>query len=185
MEIANKIDHTALGPDTTEEQVINLCKEAKEHGFFSVCINPSWVKTASQRLEGSSVKICTVVGFPLGATSTEVKAFETKDAIEKGAHEIDMVMNIAKLKEGDDSYVEKDIQAVVKAANDQALVKVIIETCLLTDEEKKTACELAVKAGADYVKTSTGFSTGGATIEDIKLMRQTVGPNIGVKASGG
>lgn len=183
--IAAMIDHTILKADATKEQIIKVCEEAREYQFCSVCINPAWVKEASARLKGSDVKVCTVIGFPLGATTSAVKAFETKDAIENGAEEVDMVINIGKLKDGDLDYVEEDIKAVVEAAKGKALVKVIIETSLLTDAEKETACKLAVKAGADYVKTSTGFSTGGATVEDIKLMRKTVGPDIGVKASGG
>ncbi|WP_270179336.1 deoxyribose-phosphate aldolase [Alkalihalobacillus sp. CinArs1] len=184
-ELANMIDHTALKPDTTREQVEKLCQEAREFNFASVCVNPTWITLAADMLKGAEAKVCTVIGFPLGATTTETKAFETKDAIEKGATEVDMVINIAELKAGNDDYIVNDINAVVEAAKGKALVKVIIETCLLTDEEKKRACELAVKAGTDYVKTSTGFSTGGATPEDIKLMRETVGPEIGVKASGG
>jgi deoxyribose-phosphate aldolase len=183
--IAKMIDHTLLKPETTKEQIVKLCEEAKEHNFASVCVNPTWVATAAELLKGSDVKVCTVIGFPLGANTPEVKAFETKNAIENGATEVDMVINIGALKSGDDELVEKDIRAVVEAAKGKALVKVIIETCLLTEEEKVRACELAVKAGADFVKTSTGFSTGGATVEDIALMRKTVGPEIGVKASGG
>ncbi|TLS39354.1 deoxyribose-phosphate aldolase [Pseudalkalibacillus caeni] len=183
--LAGMIDHTALKPDTTKEQIDKLCSEAKEYKFASVCINPTWVNYSSKQLEGSEVKVCTVIGFPLGATTTEVKAFETNDVIEKGATEVDMVINIGALKDGNHSLVEEDIKAVVDAARGNALVKVIIETSLLTDDEKVKACELAVSAGADYVKTSTGFSGGGATVEDIKLMRKTVGPDIGVKASGG
>lgn len=183
--IANMIDHTLLKADATKGQVEVLCQEAKTHGFFSVCVNPTWIETAIELLKGSDVKVCTVIGFPLGATTTETKSFETKDAIKKGAHEVDMVINISKLKDGDDHAVEQDIRGVVEAAEGKALVKVIIETSLLSEEEKVRACKLAVKAGADYVKTSTGFSTGGATVEDIKLMRETVGPEIGVKASGG
>ncbi|HLR08725.1 MAG TPA: deoxyribose-phosphate aldolase [Bacillota bacterium] len=185
MEIAKLIDHTALKPDTTQKQIDKLCQEAKEYGFYSVCINPSWVKEAARQLEGTNVKVCTVIGFPLGAATTNIKALETKDAIENGADEIDMVLNIAKLKDGDVAYVEDDIRSVVQAADGQALVKVIIETCLLSDAEKETACRLAVKAGADFVKTSTGFSTSGATVEDVRLMRRTVGSDVGVKASGG
>lgn len=184
-QIAKMIDHTALKPETTKEQIVKLCDEAKEYGFYSVCINPSWVEEASRQLEGSDVEVCTVIGFPLGATTSEVKALETKDAIAKGATEVDMVISIGKLKEADSDYVKEDIRKVVEAAGGKALVKVIIETSLLTNEEKELACKLAVQAGADYVKTSTGFSTGGATVEDIKLMRETVGPDIGVKASGG
>ncbi|SFM01885.1 deoxyribose-phosphate aldolase [Gracilibacillus orientalis] len=185
MTLANKIDHTALKPDTTNEQIETLCNEAKEYGFFSVCVNPTWVAYAKELLKGTDVAVCTVIGFPLGATATAVKAFEAKYTIEKGATEVDMVINIGALKDGKHDVVQKDIEAVVQAASGKALVKVIIETCLLTDEEKETACQLAVVAGADYVKTSTGFSTGGATAEDIALMRKTVGPNVGVKASGG
>jgi len=183
--IAAMIDHTLLKPDATKKQIETLCQEARDHKFFSVCVNPAWVSTAKELLNGSGVKICTVIGFPLGATTTETKAFETKNVIGLGADEVDMVISIGALKDGNDQFVEQDIRAVVEAAKDRALTKVIIETSLLTDEEKKRACELAVKAGAEFVKTSTGFSGGGATAEDIALMRQTVGPNIGVKASGG
>ncbi|MBD8069201.1 deoxyribose-phosphate aldolase [Bacillus sp. PS06] len=184
-EIAKTIDHTALKADTTKDQIVELCKEAKEYQFASVCVNPTWVATAAELLNGTDVKVCTVIGFPLGANTPETKAFETKDAIAKGATEVDMVINIGALKDKNDELVERDIRAVVEAAKGQALTKVIIETSLLTEEEKVRACEIAVKAGTDYVKTSTGFSTGGATIEDIQLMRKTVGPDIGVKASGG
>ncbi|WP_153123375.1 deoxyribose-phosphate aldolase [Peribacillus tepidiphilus] len=184
-EVAKMIDHTLLKAETTKEQIKVLCEEAKEYGFASVCVNPTWVKYAAELLQGSDVKVCTVIGFPLGANTPETKAFETKNAIENGATEVDMVINIGALKDGDDELVERDIKAVVEAAKGKALTKVIIETCLLTEEEKVRACELSVKAGADYVKTSTGFSTGGATVEDVALMRKTVGPNIGVKASGG
>ena len=183
--IANMIDHTVLKAFSSREDVIKVCSEAKEHGFFSVCINPTHIELAKKELEGSNVKVCTVIGFPLGANTSEVKAFETKDAIAKGAHEVDMVINIGALKDKNYDLVYNDIKAVVDAANKEALVKVIIETCYLTDEEKAIACELSVKAGADYVKTSTGFGTGGSTPEDIKLMRDVVGANIGVKASGG
>ncbi|TDL85223.1 deoxyribose-phosphate aldolase [Vibrio vulnificus] len=183
--VAGLIDHTLLKADATKEQIKVLCEEAREYNFASVCVNPTWVKYASELLEGSEVKVCTVIGFPLGATTPETKAFETKDAISNGAHEVDMVINIGALKDKDDELVERDIRAVVAASTGKALSKVIIETSLLTDEEKVRACELAVKAGTDYVKTSTGFSTGGATVEDITLMRKTVGPDIGVKASGG
>lgn len=184
MELAKLIDHTALKPETTKAQITQLCKEAKEYGFASVCVNPTWVKLAAELLAGSDVKVCTVIGFPLGANTSAVKAFEAKDAIASGAGEVDMVINIAALKDKDDALVESDIRAVVEAANG-TLVKVIIETSLLSDEEKVRACEIAVKAGTDFVKTSTGFSTGGATKEDVALMRKTVGPTIGVKASGG
>lgn len=185
MEIAKYIDHTLLKADATKSQIETLCNEAKEYGFFSVCVNPTWVPFAANMLEGTDVKVCTVIGFPLGATTSETKAFETVNAIHNGAKEVDMVINIGALKSGDLAAVKNDIEAVVNAAKGQALVKVIIETSLLTDDEKKTACRLAVEAGADYVKTSTGFSTGGATAADIQLMRETVGPEIGVKASGG
>lgn len=185
MEIANYIDHTLLKAEATQSQIETLCEEAKEYSFCSVCVNPTWVSLAANLLKGTDVKVCTVIGFPLGATTAETKAFETVNAIHNGAKEIDMVINVGALKGGDIETVKRDIEAVVNAAKDQALVKVIIETSLLTDEEKVTACRLSVEAGADFVKTSTGFSTGGATVTDIKLMRKTVGPNIGVKASGG
>lgn len=184
-QIANMIDHTLLKPEATKEQVEILCQEAKEYTFASVCVNPTWVSYAHELLEGTQVKVCTVIGFPLGASTPEVKAFETKDAIANGATEVDMVINIGALKSGDDALVKRDMEAVVAASKGKALSKVIIETCLLTDEDKVKACKLAVEAGADYVKTSTGFSTGGATVADITLMRETVGPDIGVKASGG
>jgi deoxyribose-phosphate aldolase len=184
--IANLIDHTALKADTTKEQILTLCAEAKEYEFASVCVNPTWVKLAAEQLkDAEGVEVCTVIGFPLGANTPEVKAFEVKNAIENGATEVDMVINIAALKDKDNELVERDIRAVVEAAKGKALTKVIIESCLLTDEEKVRACELSVRAGADFVKTSTGFSTGGATVEDIELMRKTVGPELGVKASGG
>lgn len=181
---ASYIDHTLLKPEATKAQIVALCAEAKQYGFASVCVNPAWIETAAKELEGAVSKVCTVIGFPLGASTSEVKAFETKDAIAKGAGEIDMVLNIGALKGQDYDLVLNDMKAVVEAANG-TLVKVIIETCLLTDEEKVKACELAVEAGVDFVKTSTGFSTGGATPEDVALMRKTVGPDLGVKASGG
>lgn len=181
---AGMIDHTLLKAESTKVQVEKICAEAKQFGFASVCVNPNWVKFSAEQLTGTAVKVCTVIGFPLGATTSAVKAFETKDAIANGAGEIDMVINIGALKDGNYDLVREDIKAVVDAANG-TLVKVIIESCLLTDEEKVKACELAVEAGADFVKTSTGFSTGGATAQDIALMRKTVGPDIGVKASGG
>ena len=184
-DLARMIDHTLLKADAKECEVEKLCREALEYNFASVCVNPSMVEKAYSMLKDSEVKVCTVIGFPLGATTTEVKAFETEDVIKKGATEVDMVINVGKLKEGNLEYVKKDIEAVVNAAKGKALTKVIIETCLLNDEEKVTACKLSKEAGADFVKTSTGFSTGGATKEDIKLMRETVGENIGVKASGG
>lgn len=183
--LSRYIDHTLLKADATEKEVIKLCNEAKEYDFFSVCINPGFVELAAKELRESNVAVCTVIGFPLGASTPETKAFETRDAIQKGAAEVDMVINISKLKDKKDEEVLKDIKAVVDAADKKALVKVIIETCLLTDEEKERACKLAKDAGADFVKTSTGFSTGGATKEDIALMRKTVGTEMGVKASGG
>ncbi|MFD0615953.1 deoxyribose-phosphate aldolase [Paenibacillus sp. GCM10027629] len=179
------IDHTVLKADTRRQEIITLCEEARTYNFASVCVNPTWVELAAKELEGSDVKVCTVIGFPLGANTPETKAFEVRDAISKGAGEVDMVINIGALKDQDDALVERDIRAVVEAAAGKALVKVIIETCLLTEEEKVRACEISVKAGADFVKTSTGFSTGGATIEDVALMRKTVGEHVGVKASGG
>jgi len=181
---ASYIDHTLLKPEATKEQIIALCAEAKQYDFASVCVNPTWIETAAKELEGAVSKVCTVIGFPLGANTSDVKAFETKDAIAKGADEVDMVLNIGALKGSDYELVLNDMKVVVEAANG-TLVKVIIETCLLTDEEKVKACELAVEAGVDYVKTSTGFSTGGATPTDVALMRKTVGPDLGVKASGG
>ena len=183
--IAKMIDHTLLKADATSEQIDKLCSEAKEYHFASVCVNPVWVGKCAQLLKNTDVKVCTVIGFPLGASTSETKAFETNNAIENGATEVDMVINIGALKKGDNDLVERDIRAVVEAAKGKALTKVIIETCLLTEEEKIRACELSVKVGADFVKTSTGFSTGGATVADIALMRKTVGPAIGVKASGG
>ncbi|QSS99006.1 deoxyribose-phosphate aldolase [Pontibacillus sp. ALD_SL1] len=183
--LAKMIDHTQLKPDTAQEKIEQICQEAKEYGFASVCVNPYWVPFCYERLQGTDVKVCTVIGFPLGANTKELKAYETKQAIENGATEVDMVINIGALKSGDKETVQADIEAVVRATEGNALTKVIIETSLLTEEEKVTACELAKAAGADYVKTSTGFSGGGATVEDIKLMRNTVGPDMGVKASGG
>ncbi|WP_090924854.1 deoxyribose-phosphate aldolase [Paenibacillus polysaccharolyticus] len=178
------IDHTLLRADATRNELTKLTEEAKQYQFASVCVNPGWVSYAAEQLQGTGVDICTVIGFPLGASTSETKAFETKDAIAKGATEVDMVINISALKDGKDDVVEQDIRAVVEAAAG-TLVKVIIETCLLTDDEKVRACQAAVRGGADFVKTSTGFSTGGATPEDIALMRRTVGPDVGVKASGG
>jgi deoxyribose-phosphate aldolase len=184
--ITGIIDHTLLKADATEEQITVLAQEAKEYSFASVCVNPTWVKKTAELLKDApEVKVCTVIGFPLGATTSAVKAFETTNAIENGADEVDMVINIGALKDKNYDLVQSDIQAVVDAAKGKALVKVIIETALLTDEEKAKVSELAVKAGADFVKTSTGFSTGGATVEDVALMRKTVGPGVGVKASGG
>ncbi|HEL0599237.1 TPA: deoxyribose-phosphate aldolase [Streptococcus equi subsp. zooepidemicus] len=184
MNINKYIDHTLLKADSVQSQLDQLIEEAKAYDFASVCVNPCWVAYAAKALKGTDVKVCTVVGFPLGATTSATKAFETKDAIENGADEIDMVINIGLLKQGDYQAVEDDMRAVVEASGDK-LVKVIIEACLLTDDEKVKVCQLAVNAGVDFVKTSTGFSTGGATVSDVKLMRQTVGPDIGVKAAGG
>ncbi|MBM7607035.1 deoxyribose-phosphate aldolase [Lysinibacillus composti] len=183
-EYASMIDHTLLKADATRNQIEKLCSEASEFEFASVCVNPTWVKYSAELLKDSKVKVCTVIGFPLGASTSEVKAFETKNAIENGAEEIDMVINIGALKNQEFDLVRDDIKQVVDAANG-TLVKVIIETCLLSDEEKVKACELSVESGADFVKTSTGFSTGGATAQDVALMRKTVGPTVGVKASGG
>ncbi|MCB2359131.1 deoxyribose-phosphate aldolase [Clostridium estertheticum] len=185
MNIATIIDHTELKPDATKEQILQLIKEAKTNKFASVCVNPKWTKAASLGLKDSGVSVCVVIGFPLGANTTETKAFEASDAIKNGATEVDMVISIGELKDKNYTYVEDDIKAVVEVAKGKALVKVIIETCLLTKDEKIKACELAKKAGADFVKTSTGFSKGGATVEDVKLMRETVGTEMGVKASGG
>jgi len=182
--LSSMIDHTLLRPDATKNEITKLTEEAKKYEFASVCVNPTWVAYAAEQLANTNVKVCTVIGFPLGASTTASKAFEAANAIENGATEVDVVINIGALKDGDHDYVEQDIKAVVDAAAGKALVKVIIEACILTDEEKKVACQLAVKAGTDYVKTSTGFSTGGAVAEDVALMRQTVGENIGVKASG-
>lgn len=183
--IAKLIDHTLLKPETSKEQIVELCEEAKKYGFATVCINPTWVSTASSVLKNSNVGVTTVVGFPLGATTTFTKVSETRDAIANGATEIDMVMNIGALKSNEDLTVYHDIKQVVQAADGQAVVKVILETGLLTNEEKQRACQLAKEAGADFVKTSTGFGPGEATVEDISLMREIVGPRIGVKASGG
>ena len=185
MELNRMIDHTILKPEATEAAVQKIIDEAKEYNFFSVCINPCWVAFASEQLANTDVAVCTVIGFPLGANTPEVKAYEAADAIKNGANEVDMVINIGALKSQQYDHVRQDIQGVVDAAKGKALVKVIIETALLTDEEKVKACELAKEAGADFVKTSTGFSTGGAKVADIRLMRETVGPDMGVKASGG
>ncbi|MDU1318859.1 MAG: deoxyribose-phosphate aldolase [Enterococcus faecalis] len=185
MELNRMIDHTILKPEATEAAVQKIIDEAKEYNFFSVCINPCWVAFASEQLADTDVAVCTVIGFPLGANTPEVKAYEAADAIKNGANEVDMVINIGALKSQQYDYVRQDIQGVVDATKGKALVKVIIETALLTDEEKVKACELAKEAGADFVKTSTGFSTGGAKVADIRLMRETVGPDMGVKASGG
>ena len=184
--LAGLIDHTLLKPDATPDQVAQLCFEARRHGFASVCVNPAWVKLCAQLLQGSPVKVCTVIGFPLGATAPEVKAFEAQNAIDQGATEIDMVINIGALKARELELVAQDIRGVVQVTHARGnLVKVILETTLLTDEEKTTACLLAKEAGADFVKTSTGFAGGGATVQDVALMRRVVGPEMGVKASGG
>jgi len=186
MDIASLIDHTLLKPEATPEQIAQLCSEAREHRFAAVCVNPVYVKLAWDLLKGSPVKVCSVVGFPLGATLPEVKAFEAQQAIRDGASEIDMVIHIGALKAGDDDLVERDIATVVEACHaGGAICKVILETCYLTDDEKIRGCILAKRAGADFVKTSTGFGPGGATEEDVALMRRTVGPDMGVKAAGG
>ena len=184
MNLNKYIDHTVLKADTSKAKVQQIIDEAIQYDFMSVCINPTWVSFAAKQLATTDVKVCTVIGFPLGANTSAVKAFEAADAIKHGADEVDMVINIGAAKDGDWDLVESDIQAVVDASGD-VLTKVIIETSLLTDEEKIKACQAAVRAGADFVKTSTGFSTAGATVADIALMRQTVGPDLGVKASGG
>jgi deoxyribose-phosphate aldolase len=184
--LAHMIDHTLLKPDATHDQVAQLCYEARKHGFASVCVNPTNVKLCQQLLEGSSVPICVVVGFPLGATPTEVKVFETQQAIREGASEVDMVINVGALKSRDYELVERDIASIARACHaGNAILKVIIEAALLTDEEKVAACQLAKVAGADFVKTSTGFGPGGATVDDVALMRRVVGPTMGVKAAGG
>lgn len=184
MQLNKFIDHTLLKPEATQEMIDKLCAEAKEHDFMSVCVNPYWVKRSAELLAGTDVKVCTVIGFPLGANTTAAKVAETRDAIANGATDVDMVLNVGALKSGDLETVKQDVAAVKDAAGD-ILLKVILETGLLTDQEKEIACKLCVEAGADYVKTSTGFGPGGATVEDIALMRKTVGPDIGVKASGG
>jgi len=186
MNIAKYIDHTNLKSYATKEDIIKLCEEAKKYGFYAVCVNPYRVKLAKEHLKGTDIKVASVIGFPLGATPTEVKVFEAKKALENGADELDMVTNIGALKDKDYEYVKKDIEDVTKVAHEKgAIVKVIIETCYLSEEEKEIACKLAMEAGADFVKTSTGFGTGGATIEDVKLMRKVVGDKLGVKAAGG
>jgi deoxyribose-phosphate aldolase len=183
--VAAMIDHTLLKQDASEEQIAKICEEALEYHFASVCVNPGYVAQCAEALKGSSVEVCTVIGFPLGATTSASKAFEAKDAIANGATEVDMVVNVGKIKSGNWDFVKDDIAAVVKAADKKAVVKVIIETCLLTDEEKVKVCQIAKEVGADFVKTSTGFSKWGAKPEDVALMRKTVGPDMGVKASGG
>ena len=185
-DVAKLIDHTLLKPDATQDQIAQLCYEARKYGFAAVCVNPTHVKLCSQLLQGSPVHVCTVVGFPLGATPPEVKAYETQQAIDDGATEVDMVINIGALKSKDYALVERDIATVARACHaGGAILKVIIEAALLTDEEKVIACQLSKAAGADYVKTSTGFGPGGATVQDVALMRRAVGPEMGVKAAGG
>jgi deoxyribose-phosphate aldolase len=186
MRIAALIDHTLLKPEATYDQIAQLCEEAREYGFTAVCVNPTNVKLAAELLKGSPVAVCTVIGFPLGATLPEVKAYEAQQTIHHGATEIDMVINIGALKSEDYELVEQDIAAVARTCHDNgAICKVIIEAALLTEEEKITACQLAKKAGSDYVKTSTGFGPGGATVEDVTLMRRVIGPSMGIKAAGG
>ena len=185
MGLAKYIDHTLLKTDAQRADVAKLIEEAKAYHFASVCVSPIWVSYVSEALRDTGIKTCTVIGFPQGATPSAVKAFETKQAVADGADEVDMVIAIGRLKDGDDAYVKADIEAVVRAAHGKALTKVIIETCLLTDEEKRRACLLAKEAGADFVKTSTGFAAGGATAADVRLMRESVGEAMGVKAAGG
>ena len=185
MELAKYIDHTLLRTDAQRADVAKLIEEAKAYHFASVCVSPIWVSYVSEALRDTGIKTCTVIGFPQGATPSAVKAFETKQAVADGADEVDMVIAVGRLKDGDDAYVKADIEAVVRAAGGKALTKVIIETCLLTDEEKRRACLLAKEAGADFVKTSTGFASGGATAADVRLMRESVGETMGVKAAGG
>ena len=185
MELAKYIDHTLLRTDAQRADVAKLIEEAKAYHFASVCVSPIWVSYVSEALRDTGVKTCTVIGFPQGATPSAVKAFETKQAVADGTDEVDMVIAVGRLKDGDDAYVKADIEAVVRAAGGKALTKVIIETCLLTDEEKRRACLLAKEAGAGFVKTSTGFAAGGATAADVRLMRESVGEAMGVKAAGG
>ncbi len=184
--VASLIDHTLLKPDASSEQVVQLCNEARTYRFASVCVNPTHVGLCAQILDGSGVAVCSVVGFPLGATLTEVKVFEAQQVMREGATELDMVINVGALKSKDYELVKQDIASVAQACHaGNAILKVILETALLTDEEKETACQLAMAAGADFVKTSTGFGPGGATVEDVALMRRVVGPAVGVKAAGG
>ncbi len=184
MNLAQYIDHTILKADATEQDILKVCKEALENNFFSVCVNPYYVSLVADQLKGSQVKVTSVIGFPLGANTSYIKGLEAAKAVEDGADEIDMVINVAALKDGKFDFVREDIATVVKAIEGKAILKVILETCLLTDEEKVKACELAKEAGAHFVKTSTGFSTGGATEADVKLMKATVGDQLEVKASG-
>ena len=183
-ELASYIDHTLLKPEASREQIRAVCNEAKQYHFASVCVNSCWVPLIAEELKGSGVSVCCVIGFPLGASLSSVKAFEAREAVAAGAQEIDMVINVGAVKSGGWELVREDI-AAVNAAKGTAKLKVIIETCLLTDEEKVRVCQIAKEAGADFVKTSTGFSTGGATVHDVELMRRAVGPEMGVKASGG
>lgn len=185
MSIAAYIDHTLLKQDAAAPQIDRLCAEAAQYHFASVCVNPWYVPRCVKHLQGTGVKVCTVVGFPLGATTTESKVFETLQAVKSGAEEIDMVMNVCAMKSGNTRAIEQEIQALAAAVEGHAILKVILETCLLTEEEKILACQIAKRAGADFVKTSTGFSTGGATVADVALMRKIVGPEMGVKAAGG
>lgn len=185
MSIAAYIDHTLLKQDAAAPQIDRLCAEAAQYHFASVCVNPWYVPRCVKHLQGTGVKVCTVVGFPLGATTTESKVFETLQAVRSGAEEIDMVMNVCAMKSGNTRAIEQEIQALAAAVEGHAILKVILETCLLAEEEKILACQIAKRAGADFVKTSTGFSTGGATVADVALMRRTVGPEMGVKAAGG
>lgn len=184
-DVTSYIDHTLLKPEAVKSQFEQLCEEAAKYGFYSVCVNSYWADFCSRRLRGSDVKVCCVVGFPLGAADSRTKGFETRNAIENGASEIDMVINIGALKSGDLNEVEEDIRHVIRACRSTTVTKVILETCLLTDDEKVLACEISKKAGADFVKTSTGFSRAGATVQDIALMRRVIGPEMGVKAAGG
>jgi deoxyribose-phosphate aldolase len=184
-DVALFIDHTLLKPDAVQSQFEQLCDEAVQFHFYSVCVNSYWVPFCARRLRGKDVKVCSVVGFPLGAMDSRTKGFETRNAVDNGASEIDMVINIGALKSGDFAAVEKDILSVLRACRSTTVMKVIIEACLLTDDEKVLACEISKKAGADFIKTSTGFSTGGATAEDIALIRRVVGPKMGIKAAGG
>lgn len=184
-DVTSYIDHTLLKPEAVKSQFEQLCEEAAKYGFYSVCVNSYWADFCSRRLRGSDVKVCCVVGFPLGAADSRTKGFETRNAIENGASEIDMVINIGALKSGDLNEVEEDIRHVIRACRSTTVTKVILETCLLTDDEKVLACEISKKAGADFVKTSTGFSKEGATVQDIALMRRVIGPAMGIKAAGG
>lgn len=184
-DLASMIDHTLLKPEAGKNDIIRLCAEARVYGFHSVCVNGSFVDTAARELRDSGIRICSVVGFPLGAATTASKVFETEDALQRGAEEVDMVLSVGHLRSGDLRVVEEDIRAVVDAVRGRAIVKVILETCLLSDEQKTLACVLAESAGAHFVKTSTGFSAVGATVEDVSLLRRVVGMRLGVKASGG